>query len=645
MSLIHASGISIAFGDRDILKSVNFTIDRGSRIALTGGNGSGKSTFLKILAGTMKPDSGTIVRAKDVRVSYLPQSGARIEAPTILDEAERAYDWIRPMEEEKEQLEGHLGGLNKDDQETAAALERRHELEERIIESGYYGRRAEIERVFTGLGFRREDLDADPAIFSGGRRMRISLGRVLLEAPEVLLLDEPTNYLDIEAREWLEAFLAGYPGGVVLVSHDRYFLDVTMNRVAEVFLGSIVTYQGNYTVYEKRRAAEMEELTAAYYRQEREIQKIEDFIERFRYNASKAALVQSRIRSLEKIERIQIPETLKKIHFTFPKAPDSGKRVLSLGGLEKHYGSTRVFNNLDLELSRGDKLALTGMNGAGKSTLMRILAGKDIAFGGTLEYGAGVQAGYFSQDSADLLSGTETVLAEVAAVARHQTDQEIRNLLGAFLFRGDDIYKSVDILSGGEKSRLALMKILLSPANLLLLDEPTSHLDMVSKDVLLRALLEFEGTLVFVAHDRSFMESLATRVLDMESEQPVYYYGGYDYYLYRKNHEEPSLETTGPVVKAAPPEGKRDRQKEKDQKRVIRRLTRREEELMDHIALLEEDHRRLEADMARPDNYTDGERVRELKKNLAANRREQETLHREWERIDAELAELTGDGE
>ncbi len=640
MSLVQAANISIAFGDRVILKEVSFNIDKQSRIALTGGNGSGKSTFLKILAGLIQPDSGQVLTAKGTRISYLPQNGALISSNTLLEEAEQAYNWIIPLQEEKTEIERKLGKAGEPGKNTESLIDRRHELEEKILNSGYYDRKRDIEKVLTGLGFNHNDLEADPATFSGGRRMRISLARVLLEQPDVLLLDEPTNFLDLEAREWLETFISHYPGGVVLVSHDRYFLDTTMSCIAELFLGSISLYRGNYTAYEKRRTAELEELTTAYYRQIKEIRKIENFIERFRYNASKAQLVQSRIGYLEKLERLEIPETLKKIHFSFPRAPDSGKNVLSIRCLEKRYGDNTVFKNLTLDISRGETLALVGMNGAGKSTLIRIIAQVDTEFKGEIEYGTGVKIGYFSQESADMLSGTNTVIDEIEGVSRYHTDQEIRNLLGAFLFRDEDIYKSINVLSGGEKSRLALMKLLLSPVNLLLLDEPTSHLDMTSKDILLDALTAFEGTIIFVAHDRGFVEALADRVLDLEGEEPTYYYGGYDYYLYRKQQNSQSGGNDLPRTEKSSSEGKIKRQREKDIKKTVRKLKSKEEKILERIAILEEEYKTYEKKLALPENYTDGERVKELKDTLAENRKHRDILHTEWEHVDSELARI-----
>jgi len=640
MSLVQAANISIAFGDRVILQEVSFNVDKQSRIALTGGNGSGKSTFLKILAGFLPPDGGQVLTAKGTRISYLPQNGALIHSNTLLEEAEQAYNWIIPLQKEKTEIERKLGKAGETGKNTESLIERRHELEEKILNSGYYDRRRDIEKVLTGLGFNHNDLEADPTTFSGGRRMRISLARVLLEQPDVLLLDEPTNFLDLEAREWLETFISQYPGGVVLVSHDRYFLDTTMSCIAELFLGSISLYQGNYTAYEKKRTAELEELTTAYYRQIKEIQKIENFIERFRYNASKAQLVQSRIRYLEKLERLEIPETLKKIHFSFPKAPDSGKKVLSIRHLEKRYGDNTVFKNLTLDISRGETLALVGMNGAGKSTLIRIIAQADTQYKGQIEYGTGVKTGYFSQESADTLGGVHTVIDEMEGVSRYHTDQEIRNLLGAFLFRGEDIYKSINVLSGGEKSRLALMKLLLSPVNLLLLDEPTSHLDMTSKDILLDALTAFEGTIIFVAHDRGFVEALADRVLDLEGEEPAYYYGGYDYYLYRKQQNSQSVENEPSHSEKNSSEGKRKRQREKDIKKTVRKLKSKEEDILQRIVFLEEEYKICEKKLALPENYTDGDRVKELKDTLAENRKYQDILHAEWEHVDSELARI-----
>ncbi|MBN2051357.1 MAG: ABC-F family ATP-binding cassette domain-containing protein [Spirochaetales bacterium] len=640
MSLVQVHNVSLAFGERRILDAVSCNIDEGARIALSGDNGSGKSTFLKIIAGILQPDEGRILTAKHLRVSYLPQSTAIMQSTTVMEEVDRAYDWIRPLEREKTELEHSLADPTLRAEEAARRVERRHDLEEKLLQSGYYYRESQVSKVLTGLGFREKDFHTRLEQLSGGWKMRVSLAKVLLEHPDLLLLDEPTNYLDLEARGWLESFLSDYSGAVILVSHDRYFLDVTVNRIAEIFLGSLKIYHGNYSTYQKQRTAELAELTEAYHRQVKEIQKIEDFISRFRYNASKASLVQSRIRFLEKLERLEIPDNLKRIQVKFPPAPPSGNRVLLVENLNKCYGEIRVIKNLNLELTRGDRLALVGMNGAGKSTLMRILAGLDTDRTGNLILGTGVRMGYYSQDSADVLTGSSTVLEEAETLSTHMTDQELRNLLGAFLFRGEDIHKSLQVLSGGEKSRLALLKLLLSPVNLLLLDEPTNHLDMRSKEVLLNALKQYDGTLVFVAHDRSFIEELSGRVLDLEGDEPVYYFGGYDYYLYRKGQETSSQKdenSSKPEITAA---GKQDRLAEKDRKRLIRKLRRREEEIMEQLAALEEEYTRLEGDLALPENYTDGERVKKLKEALTVNRKSQEALHGEWETVDGELADL-----
>jgi ATP-binding cassette subfamily F protein 3 len=429
-------------------------------------------------------------------------------------------------------------------------LEEHHQLQEAVENSGYYRREASIASVLTGLGFAPGDTDRDTGEFSGGWQMRIALAKVLLENPDILLLDEPTNYLDIEARTWLEKWLADFTGGCLLVSHDRYFLDVTVREVYELFQGSLKRYVGNYTAYEKVREIEMESLMKRYAEQQEEIAKSEDLIRRFRYKATKAAMVQERIKKLEKMERIEIPESLKKISITFPPPPHSGRVALTLTGIEKSYGSRCIFRGLDLLLESHERLVVVGRNGAGKTTLLRILAGKDTAYKGTVNYGTGIAPGYFSQDAAEAMTGSEQVIEFMEAEAPTALIPKVRDMLGAFLFRGDDVYKPISVLSGGEKSRLALLRMLLKPMNLLILDEPTNHLDLHSKDILLDTLRAFTGTIIFVSHDRAFMEALSTKTLEFSPASPEaqkaagsqsvprLFYGDYGYYMDRIEREK-----------------------------------------------------------------------------------------------------------
>ncbi|MDR1566422.1 MAG: ATP-binding cassette domain-containing protein, partial [Treponema sp.] len=539
MAFVQFSRISLAFGDRDILREVSLNLAAGSRAALAGANGAGKSTLMKVISGEMQADSGDRAVQKGCRISYLPQSGIVHHGRTLREEAETAYSAVAALLDRMDELGRELEKTSRDGGRTAALLEEHHHLQETVENSGYYRREASVSAVLTGLGFAPSDLDRQVEEFSGGWQMRIALAKVLLENPGILLLDEPTNYLDIEARSWLESWLQSCTGGYLLVSHDRYFLDVTINEVYELFQGDLKHYAGNYSSYEKTRAAELESLLKRYQAQQEEIAKTEALIRRFRYKASKAAFAQELIKRLEKIEPIEIPESLKRISITFPTPPHAGRTALTLEGISKSYGERQVVSGLDLRLDSGEKLVVVGRNGAGKTTLLRIIAGRDSAYEGSVKYGAGIAAGYFSQDIAETLTGSQSVLEYLEAEAPTALIPKARDMLGAFLFRGDDVFKPVSVLSGGEKSRFALLKMLLKPMNLLILDEPTNHLDLQSKDILLECLKKFAGTVIFVSHDRSFMEALSTKTLELQTGPGTaagnhrLFYGDYGYYLDR----------------------------------------------------------------------------------------------------------------
>jgi len=535
MPFIQLNNISLAFGARDLIKSATLTLSDGSRAALAGANGAGKSTLMKIAAGLLSADSGEIAVTKAARISYLPQTLVLTGTRSVSEEAEAAFSHIEGLLLRQEEIGRQLERGQPDPKATQRLLEEFDAIGVQVESSGYYRRKERISEVLRGLGFALADFGKRAAELSGGWQMRLALAKILLEDPDIMLLDEPTNYLDLEARTWLEAFLRSYRGGVLLVSHDRYFLDVTINEVYELFNGKLSRYPGTFSQYEARRAMELEQLFAAWERQQEEIQHMEDFVRRFRYKATKASQVQSRIKMLEKIVPIEIPEGMKHIHFSFPPAPHSGRVTVRIEDLGKAYGDLRVFDKLSLELERGCKMAFVGPNGAGKSTLMRLIAGIDTDFEGHISLGSGVQIGYFAQDSAEQMNSGHTVEEEAATVCPRELQPKLRNLLGAFLFRGDDIEKPVSVLSGGERSRLALLKLLLNPANLLILDEPTNHLDLTSKDVLLEALKAFEGTVLFVSHDRGFIEELADRILELDSGQtPRLYLGNYSYYMEKK---------------------------------------------------------------------------------------------------------------
>jgi len=656
MAFVQFSKVSLAFGDRDILKDVSVNLSAGTRAALTGANGSGKSTLLKIMAGLVPPDSGERIAQKNARVAYLPQSGIVHSGCTLKEEADRAFAFGYELQAE---LESIGDALAKNPVNPTPLLERHQEISEKLEESGWYRREAFAEQVLLGLGFERTDLNRAVEEFSGGWQMRIALAKVLMQGPDILLLDEPTNYLDLEARNWLEQFLLNFKGGFLLVSHDRYFLDVTVTEVYELFGGDLHRYAGNYTNYEKIRQIELDSLISRYNQQQDEIKKLEDFIRRFGYKATKAAQAQERQKMLDKIleNKIEIPESLKKIHFTFPPAPHSGRLVLTLEKITKSYdGKRKVIHNLDYVLEKGDRLVVVGKNGSGKSTLLRILAAQDNSFEGEVKIGAGVSIGYFSQDSAETITGTKTVLEYIEEDSPLDLIPKIRDMLGAFLFRGDDVYKTLNVLSGGEKSRLALLRLLLRPVNLLVLDEPTNHLDLHSKDVLLEALKDFGGTVIFVSHDRGFIESLATKVLELtppnfdeiEGKARIFP-GNYIYYLEQiESSDSDKIDTSDKTLKQNYDSVKNNEnvtqsagalryEEQKRLKNERRRLEREEQRLMEEIGLAEEQKSALENQLADPAVYSDAKKSREVQQEIEKLDSKIEELTGDWERISTQL--------
>lgn len=645
MAFVQCTKVSLAYGDRDILKEVSIFLGPGSRSALTGANGSGKSTLMKVVAGLIQPDKGERSVERNCRIAYLPQSGIVHRGRTLREEVEQAFGFIQVLIQEMEAVGEKLAHSRQEDERTRALLDEYHRLQEKIAHSGYYEREQFIGRVLEGLGFEHSDWNRSTEVFSGGWQMRIALAKVLLEQPDILLLDEPTNYLDVEARTWLETWLQEFPGAYLIVSHDRYFLDVTVKEVYELFQGTLRRYVGNYSTYEKIRQGELEALLAQYEAQQEEIAKTEDFIRRFRYNAARASLVQDRIKRLEKMERIEIPESLKRIHIELPPPPHCGRKVLVLEGLGKSYGDHRVFRNLDLLVEAGEKLLVVGRNGAGKTSLLRILAGLDKDYEGIITLGTDVQIGYFSQDVAETMTGSQSVLETLEAEAPLHLIPKLRDLLGAFLFRGDDVYKTVSVLSGGEKSRLALLRLLLHPVNLLILDEPTNHLDLHSKDVLLEALQKYPGTVIFVSHDRAFMEALSTKTLELAGGKGRLFYGNYAYYLERIEQEsvinqEQEKARLSPSKEQGLSAAARYREEEKKRQAQIRRLERQEAELMGRIEELEAEKQNIEAALADPSTYLQGQRVKELQGALREVSRLIEEANAEWERCSLELGTL-----
>ena len=657
MAFVQFSKISLAFGDRDILKDVSLHLAALSRACLAGANGSGKSTLLKVIAGELAADSGERAVQKDTRISYLPQSGIVHEGRSLRDEAETAFASKRALLAQAEKIGVLLEGAKNDGGPVAALIQEHHRLQELVENSGYYRREAVISSVLAGLGFSEDDMERDAGEFSGGWQMRIALAKVLLEQPDILLLDEPTNYLDIEARVWLEHWLGKFPGGCLLVSHDRYFLDRSVNEVYEIFQGNLKRYAGNYSAYEKTRAIELESLLKRYAEQQEEIAKTEALVRRFRYKASKAAFAQDLVKRLDKMERIEIPENLKKINIQFPQPPRSPRVALSLEGLGKSYGTSgtpsfrRVLSGLDLSVDSGERLVVAGPNGAGKTTLLRIIAGADGDFDGRFSYGAGISVGYFSQDMAEAMRDSTQVLDFMEAEAPTALIPRLRDMLGAFLFRGDDVYKSVSVLSGGEKSRLALLRMLLKPMNLLIMDEPTNHLDLHSKDILLHALRQFSGTIIFVSHDREFMEALSTKTLELSPAPDLasagrarLFYGNYGYYLEKISGETPAddsdngygngttVKSTIAIATAATAVTAAEQWAQDKQRQALqRRLERQEQDILNAIEELEKEKIFLEKELSRPEVYAVGQEVIAVKQKLNACDAAIQAKTAEWE--------------
>jgi ATP-binding cassette subfamily F protein 3 len=522
------------FGPRVLFLEANWLIRNDEKTALVGANGTGKSTLMKILAGLETLDYGSLDQTRGIGIGYLPQEGLELAGRTVFDECLTVFDELHEMQRESERLAAQMAELNHESQEFAAVAERYSMLQDRFHALDGYALDAQVGSVLTGLGFAKQDWTRQTDEFSGGWQMRIALAKLLLAKPLLLLLDEPTNHLDLETRNWLEGYLKSYPFGYILISHDRYFLDVTIDRTVEIWNKRLNLYQGNYTKYLNQKDERREQLVAAYRNQKERVAHLEAFINRFRYQATKAKQVQSRVKELEKIERIQIPEAEPVIHFKFPQPPPSGRTVAEAENLRKDYGAQCVFSGARFNLSRGDRVALVGVNGAGKSTLIKLLTGDELPTTGAIKLGHNVAAEYFAQDQYKVLDPEARMLDDISRSAVRIPEVALRSLLGCFLFSGDDVFKPLGVLSGGERNRYALARILVSPSNFLLLDEPTNHLDMRAKDVLLEALSGYSGTVVFVSHDRYFIDRLATRVLEIENGAITAYEGNYEDYLRRK---------------------------------------------------------------------------------------------------------------
>lgn len=637
--MLQLINLSKDFAGRVLFSNISWHLRKGERVALIGENGAGKSTLMKIIAGLEDSSSGDIQLAKGAKAAYLPQDGIVTSGRLLFHEARSALSELLAMEEELHKLGQNLEQMPHDALDHDAILERYGELQEQFRHQGGYTMEAEIGTVLKGLGFSQDDWHRDCGEFSGGWQMRIALARLLLQKPDLLLLDEPTNHLDIEARNWLEEYLCSYPGSVILVSHDRFFMDQVCSRIAEVWNHTIADYHCSYSTYLIQREERVSALREAKRLQDEEVQKTEDFIRRFRYQANKASLVQSRVKQLEKVIRIELPPERKKIRFQFPDAPKSGRIVLELQGLTRSYTPKVVLDKVDLVVEKGERVALVGHNGAGKSTLMSVLAGGAYQ-GGTLTVGHNVASDYFAQDQASVLDPDKSAYDELYSDCPYQMVPKLRDILGAFLFSGDDIHKKVGVLSGGERNRLALAKMLLRPSNLLLMDEPTNHLDLFSKEVLLDALKGFDGTVVFVSHDRYFVNGLATRIVEVENGGLESFYGNYEYYLEKKEGiegkgQEKLAVKVDAVSSISPTPDKddrlKDREEQKRRKKEEQAREKQQQSIEKEIAAVEKEIAQLEVEMNAPGFFDDPERGLVAGERHTGLNAKLEQLYAEWE--------------
>jgi len=638
--MIQLSSAGKHFGSKTLFEGLDWLVTPGQRVGLVGGNGTGKSTLLKVLAGIEPLDDGSLSAAKGITTGYLPQDGLSLSGRTVLEECLSVFERLLEMEKEMEALTHQMAETDPESDEYERITERYHRIETEFHGRDGYSLEAQAGAVLNGLGFSREDLSRSTQEFSGGWQMRLALAKLLLIKPNLLLLDEPTNHLDLEARNWLEQYLKDYPFAFVLVSHDRYFLDVTVNKILEIWNRRAYFYSGNYDHYLTQKAERRAQLEAAYRNQRERIGHLETFINRFRYQATKARQVQSRIKELEKIEKIELPAGEKTIHFSFPQPPASGRMVVEFRSVAKSYGAKRVFENASFVINRGDRVGLVGVNGAGKSTLIKLLAGAETATSGECRLGHNVEVDYFAQDQYKALDPNARLIDDLASVAPAALSgqTQLRTLLGSFLFSDDEVFKRIGVLSGGERNRYALTRMLLRPPNFLLLDEPTNHLDLRAKDVLLEALAKFSGTVVFVSHDRYFIDKLATRIFQIEGGELHDYPGNYEDYLWQKERGSAGQADSGGDSRRAQGAGAIGKREEPHPKKLnpilIRQMQARRGELEEGIARCEAEITAYEMDLA---NFKSSEESIRLAKLIDERRARLEEMTKEWEQIAAAL--------
>ncbi len=646
--MISVSQVSLSFGAFELFSDISFMINPKDRIGLVGKNGAGKSTLLKIINGLQKPDNGTIVKPDGFTMGYLPQQMIFTSNRTVIEETTEAFAEVLSIEKEIESVNAEL--TSRKDYETISyhnLIQKLTELHERFDMIGGTAIHADIEKTLSGLGFDSSEFNRRTSELSGGWRMRIELAKILLKKPNILLLDEPTNHLDIESIQWLEDYLYNFQGAVILISHDRAFLDNVTSRTIEISLAKIYDYKVSYSKYVDLRKERKEQQMASFRNQQKLISDTEDFIERFRYKASKAVQVQSRIKQLEKLDRIEVdPEDISSINMKFPTPVKSGKIVLEIKELSKNYGTKKVLINIDLNVERGQRIAFVGKNGEGKTTLSKIIV-NELDFNGHFKLGHNVKTGYFAQNQDELMDENITVFDTIDRIAVGDIRTKIRDILGAFLFTGDDVFKKVKVLSGGERSRLAIAKLLLEPFNLLVLDEPTNHLDMRSKDLLKKALLNYEGTLILVSHDRDFLDGLVDKIFEFKDKKIREHIGGIYDFLQRKNIASlRELEIKQKLADSAIKEpkeisnSKRDFHSKKNSERVIRKALNKVNDCEKRIAKLESQIKNFDSQLADSDFLLKNANNSELYKEYNRLKKELEIEFEYWELYSRELESL-----
>jgi ATP-binding cassette subfamily F protein 3 len=627
--MLQLVNLAVEFADRTLFKNLNWQVNAGEKVALVGANGVGKTTLFRVICKQQTPTRGSVVLPRGHRVGYLPQEGLHTEGHSLMDETLSAFDEIRRLEKETEQLHLELETTDHESEAYHDILTRFTDAHHRLQDLDASTIQPRAAAVLTGLGFTPEQFDWPCEKFSGGWQMRIALAKLLLQKPDVLLLDEPTNHLDLESIEWLESYLQNYAGSVIMISHDRYFINALCRRITEMSRETLTDYIGTFEDYETKKLEDAERLLQQYERQQDEIRRVQIFIDRFRYKATKARQVQSRVKFLDRMEKIELPEEERRaVRFEFPDPPPSPRSVVRVEGLAKSYGGKLVFKDVEFSLERGDRVALVGVNGAGKSTLARLLMQTEKPDAGDIFMGNGVKPFYVDQHHADTLEPEHTVLEEAAYDSDHPPGV-LRTILGAFSFTGDDAYKKVRWLSGGEKARLSFAKMLLHPANFLIMDEPTNHIDAQTKDVLQGALSEYKGTLLLVSHDRYFVESIVTKVLEIRDGRLRTFLGNYADYRAKKAQENAPVVVTAPVKKEQAPKRESSKRTAAEDRKTARRVA----ELEKKIEEAESKKNELEITLGDPELYKDAARSMHVQEEYSRVQRGIELLYKEWENL------------